>query len=313
MPGGTFKMAFKHLAVLLTCMLAAAANAVPGADESTTTPSVDSSINGLPESLTTASAVNSTVEVSEPLLTSTNQMVQNLYDAIVYENYDEAVSQALNCMRYDRPDVIKLTVDKLIRQQRTFIAGFAYKLGAAGGEDIIRSEFPPAYRMVLNDTFIKFINYQDRVSIELGITPDFADDKRLYGNNDHPHSQNYHWKLEPVMDGKKIYFKIRHRVEERYLKLANNADRDGDYQAYASTNSDTNRHLWSFQPVMYNGELLFFVINRAHFQALKFGRRVYDGSRNLYSQGGNFAAHPELNGWTIEAFGDSSKFVIIRD
>ncbi|XP_028029534.1 microvitellogenin-like [Bombyx mandarina] len=283
-------MTFKHLAVLLTCMLATVASADPGVVESTTTPNVDSSNN----------------ELSEPQFASTNEMVNNLYNTVVSENYDDAVSQALNCMRYHRPDVIKSAVNLLIEHKRSYIAGFAYKLAAAGGADIVRSQFPTAYRMVLNDTFIKFINYQDRVSFELGPTPDFADDKRLYGNHRHPHSQNYHWKLEPVVDGKMIYFKIRHRLEDRYLKFGNHMDGDGDYEAYASVNSDTNRHLWSFQPAMYNGELLFFIINRAHVQALKLGRSVYVGDRILYGQGGNFVAHPELYGWTIETLGNST-------
>ncbi|XP_028040517.1 microvitellogenin-like [Bombyx mandarina] len=306
-------MAFKHLAVLLTCMLAAAANAVPGAVESTTTPSVDSSTNELPESLTTPSADNSTIGLSEPQFSSTYRMVHDLYNLVAYESYDLAASRALDLMRNNRPDVIKSAVDLLIEHKRTFIAPFAYKLGAAGGEDIVKSQFPTAYKMVLSDHFFKLINYQDRCSFELGPTPDFANDKRLYGNNERPHSQNYHWKLEAVEDDGKIYFKIRHRLENRYLKLGNSMDRDGDYQAFASANSDSNRHLWSFQPVMYNGELLFFVINRAHYQALKLGRGVYHGNRNLFGQGGNFANHPELYGWTIKAFGDSSNFVIIRD
>lgn len=208
------------------------------------------------------STVSSNTEVCPPFNNAEPDM--QLYNSIIVGDYNTAVKTTFKLENADRSDVISTVVNRLLQEGKTNILDYAYSLWNRFGECIVKIYFPIEFRLMLNESPVMIINKRDELALKLELKTDNAGDRASSGagsvNVKHP-VPRVSWKLLPVWDKNKVYFKILNTYHTQYLKLEVKADSAGDHTAFGANEEDTWRHEWYFHPVVHNNEILFYMMH----------------------------------------------------
>ncbi|NP_001036908.1 LSP-T protein precursor [Bombyx mori] len=224
-------------------------------------------------------------------------------NAIITRNYEAAASMTVQLKRRSSGRYITIIVNRLIRENKRNICDLAYKLWDYMDEsqEIVKEYFPVIFRQIFSENSVKIINKRDNLAIKLGDALDSDNDRVAYGDANDKTSDNVAWKLIPLWDDNRVYFKIFsvHRnqifeIRHTYLTV------DNDHGVYGDDRADTHRHQWYLNPVELENQVLFYIYNRQYDQALKLGRNVdSDGDRRAYSSSSSVEGQPELYAWSI--------------
>ena len=132
---------------------------------------------------------------------------------------------------------------------------------------------------------------------------DSAGNRLSYGDEEDKTSHLISWRMIPVWDNGKVYFKIVNTRRNQYLKLEVASDSVGVHKAFGSDEDDTYSHQWYLHTVKYENVLLFYIFNREYSQVLKLGRYVDTiEDRMLWAHNGNVLNNPEHFGSHILPF-----------
>ncbi|XP_030026118.2 microvitellogenin-like [Manduca sexta] len=231
---------------------------------------------------------------------SDDAAVEPLYRSVTIADYKTALSQSKSLVNRQKGRIISKTVDKLLDENQKKVMYYAYYLWNNGAEDIVKNYFPLQFRMIFSQLTVKLINKKYSMELKVGLSTDSDNERTVYGDCGQVGERAaWEFKFNEASD-EKVYFKIYNPNDNQFLKSGNSADRFDDHPIYSSTNSDTFRHQWYLEPVVYNKELLFYVINRAYSQPLKLAQsNDLDGDRQAYGHGGDSSGAPERFGWKI--------------
>lgn len=225
---------------------------------------------------------------------------EQLYNNVIVGDYTNAVAQTRDLANEQKFDVIEDVVTRLLRDAKRNVIEYAYQLWINGLDATVKQHFPIQFRLIIDGNFVKFINRRDGLALKLAIDTDGDGDRLSYGDAHDKTSHRVSWKMIPVWDNNRVYFKILNTHRNQYLKLEVSSDGAGDHKAFGSDESDTYRHQWYLYPVKYENDVLFYVFNREYSQALKLGRDVDSmGDRMLWGHNGNVLGNPEIFGWFI--------------
>lgn len=247
-----------------------------------------------------AQAVNA-YEALNPL--SDIELSEQLYDSVVVGDYKTAVMKTLTIENNGRGNVIRIAVNKLLSDNKRNVVEFAYNLWNMFSTDIVKDYFPKEFRMIFNEDPVLIINNRDELALKLQLKTDSDGDRISFGDSRDRTSHRVSWKIYPLWEKNRVFFKILNTHRNQYLKLEIRADGAGDHKAFGSDEDDTYRHQWYFHPVSFDNETLFYIYNRQYNQALKLGRYVdSDGDRTLWGHNGDVIGNPEHFGWHIAPF-----------
>ncbi|NP_001119728.2 hemolymph protein isoform X1 [Bombyx mori] len=240
------------------------------------------------------------IDLDINILSAPTRAETRLVDAITTADYNTAVSLILLLEKQSSGSIIEDTVNNLIRDGNRNVLEFAYKLWIGEGKEIVKHYFPVQFRQVLSESNVKIINKRDNLAIKLGAATDSDNDRIAYGDANDKSSENVSWKLIPLWENNRVYFKIYSVRRHQYLKLGTATDGENDHSVYGDDRADTHRHQWYLKPAKLDSQVLFYIYNRQYNQALKLSRSVdSDGDRRAYSSSSSVEGQPELFGWSI--------------
>ncbi|KAG6458850.1 microvitellogenin-like [Manduca sexta] len=223
-----------------------------------------------------------------------------LYSAVVLGEYENAVTISLVLDKLSNGNVVKNVVDRLLRNSIRNTMEYSYKLWSCGGRHVVANHFPVEFRLILGEDVLKLVNKRDNLALKLGVDIDGDGDRGAWGDGKDKSSNRVSWKMIPIWEGNKTYFKIYNPDTNMYLKSGIVDDNIGDRRCYGSSDADTNRHQWYLHPVKYDEDVLFFIYNRKYNQALKLGRDADNiGDRVLWGHNGYVTNNPEHFAWRI--------------
>ncbi|KAG6451526.1 hypothetical protein O3G_MSEX007205 [Manduca sexta] len=232
---------------------------------------------------------------------SDDEAADHLYRSVIIADYETALSQSKELEKEKRGKVISKTVDKLLNQDKQKLMYYAYYLWNHDAQDIVKNDFPIEFRMIFGQLTVKLLNKKFGMRLKVGLKTDSDGERTVYGDSGDVGNRAVWQFMNVDASDKKVYFKIYNPSDNQFLKTGNSADAYNDHPIYTSTNSDTYRHQWYLEPVVYNKEILFYVINRKYSQPLKLAQSTdSDGDRQAYSHGEDSSGAPERFGWKIE-------------
>ncbi|XP_037302776.1 microvitellogenin-like [Manduca sexta] len=231
---------------------------------------------------------------------SDDAAVEPLYRSVTIADYKTALSQSKSLVNRQKGRIISKTVDKLINENPKKVMYFAYYLWNNGAQDIVKNYFPLPFRVIFSQLSVELYNKKYSMELKVTLSTDSDNERGVYGDYSKVGARaDWTFMVTEAAD-EKVYFKVYNPSNNQYMKSGNSADGDNDRPIYASTNSDTFRHQWYLEPVMYNGDLLFYIFNREYNQPLKLGQFTdSDGDRRAYAHGGDPSGDPERFGWKM--------------
>lgn len=234
---------------------------------------------------------------------STRDLGDQLYNNVIVGDYETAVTKSLQLEQAGKSQVIIDTVNKLLSDGKRNVVEFAYSLWNMFGKSIVKDYFPIQFRMILNGDGVALFNKKDEFPLTVVVNADKDGNRLAFGDGKDRNSERLRWNIKTIWEDNRLYFKIVNTLRHEHLKLTIAADSNSEHKGYSAVASDTNRMQWYLHPAMYEGDLLFYIINREFNQALKLNSAVdSSGNRYAYSHKSDFVGNPELLGWYIKPY-----------
>ncbi|XP_028029505.1 low molecular 30 kDa lipoprotein PBMHP-12-like [Bombyx mandarina] len=248
-----------------------------------------------------ASVVEMIMDVN---LAPNQDLEEKLYNSVLAGNYDSAVAQSLEYERQNKGSVIKNVVDDLIIDKRRNTMEYCYKLWVGNGQHIVRKYFPFNFRLIMAGKFVKLISRNYNLALKLGSTNNPSNERLAYGDGVDKHTQLVSWKFITLWENNRVYFKIHNTKYNQYLKMSSKTDcNNRDRLVYGGDTAYSISEQWFLQPAKYENDVLFFIYNREHNDALELGGIVNaSGDRKAVGHDGEVSGLPDIYSWFITTF-----------
>ncbi|KAG6458848.1 low molecular mass 30 kDa lipoprotein 21G1 [Manduca sexta] len=222
-----------------------------------------------------------------------------IYEAVGNRDYNNAVDLSMILEKFGTDKELTDVVNKLLYDRVSTTLEYAYKLWDYGGQKIVLKHFPVEFQMILNGESFQIENTMDTQALKTDASLDNDGDRNIWGDSRERSTNRMKWKMFPIWEENKLYFKIFNTGHQMYMKMGVKEDDIGDRNVYASSSSDTYRHQWYLHPLKHNNEVLFLIYNREYGHVLKLARAVDDlGDRLLWGQKES-SGDPDILGWRI--------------
>lgn len=239
----------------------------------------------------------------------THDLQMTLQMMIKDARYDEAVEMSKKLAFGSFPNVIREVVSGIIKEKNNKIMNFAYKLWNNGAQSIVIKYFPTQFKLIFNEDDVTIVN--KKYPLALKLAKSMVDlDKMAFGDSQDKYSKRVSWRFLPIWSNNSVQFRILNVDCGMFLKLAIYTDRYEDREAWGSfgiSRSDDstyfNRCLWYLDPVMLDGELLFFIMNKQYDKGLKLAASPdWDSDRQLWGHHSDVHDDPGYYGWSIKSW-----------
>lgn len=226
---------------------------------------------------------------------------EQLYNSVLNGGLDNALKITDKLYRSGHIHVINNIIMRLLYNGTQNIMGYAYRLWLCNHQDLIFGNFPTAFKLIFNGDPVVITNKEYGLPMKLQIETDEDGDRRTWADGERNVNDRCKWKFVNIWENNTLYCKILNVQYNQFLKIALSTDDDGDRAVFGAIYDDTDRHMWYLRPVVYEGNLLFYIMNRQYEQALKLGRWQNSASdRLVWGQSGSVQGLPTAFGWSIE-------------
>ncbi|CAB3244441.1 unnamed protein product [Arctia plantaginis] len=230
-----------------------------------------------------------------------------LYKLVIDGEFDQAVALSSKLDKDGARDVLTATVQKLLESNsaaNTKLMSFAYKLWNGEEKDIVRNNFPPAFKLIFGQENVTILNSGYVQVLKLDTQTDSYNDRLAWGDSNDRTSTRVSWRFVPVWENKEVTFKLFNAHYDMYLKLDASTDDIGDRQAWGSKNSGEERHRFYLEPTSKSGSLTFYIINFQFKQGLKLvAQKDSYGDRLLMGHNGDIHVDETRFRWTFALWG----------
>nr|AXY55009.1 microvitellogenin [Maruca vitrata] len=224
-----------------------------------------------------------------------------LRNYVLNSKFNDAVRLCKEFSFSNYSNTINDVVTELILQKNRKVMDFAYRLWNDGGQRVVAKYFPKIFEKVMNEKDVKIISKIRSQALKLAVDMDRDRDRMAWGDVSDKSSQRVKWRFMPIWRDGSVTFKLMNVDCGMFLKLAAYTDSYKDREAWGAFGSSTNRHCWYLDPVMLNGELLFFVVNKEYGLGLKLDANPDSaGDRQLWGHNSSVHNDPEYFGWRID-------------
>ncbi|KAJ0181413.1 hypothetical protein K1T71_003498 [Dendrolimus kikuchii] len=230
-----------------------------------------------------------------------SELQEQLYNSVLNGGLDNALNLTDTLHRSGNIDVINNIISRLLYNGTPNIMGYAYRLWLCNHQELIYGNFPPAFKLIFNGDLVTITNKEFGLPMKLQIGTDKDNDRRVWCDGERNINNRMKWKFSTIWENNTLYCKIKNAQYNQFLKIALSRDDMGDREIFGAPYDDTHRHYWCLRPVMDEGNLLFYIINRQYGQALKLGRwQDSNNDRLVWGRSGSVVGLPVEFGWSIE-------------
>ncbi|XP_063829138.1 microvitellogenin-like [Ostrinia nubilalis] len=228
------------------------------------------------------------------------EITQELYKSIVQGSYSHAVKTTKYIIDNNHAAYITSVVEKLAQEGNRNLLSYVYQLWISGERRAVENHMPTVFKRIFDDN-VTLVQKEYGQALKLGVNIDGDGDRTAWGDSKDVTSDRVQWKLLPVWENNQVFFKIKNIDYNMFLKLEIYEDQIGDRGAFGSSGDGTQRHIWILEPVVIDGFMFFYIINRQFSQGLKLQMSADSmGDRKLWGHNGNIHQDPSHYAWAIK-------------
>ncbi|KAL0901077.1 hypothetical protein ABMA27_006399 [Loxostege sticticalis] len=223
---------------------------------------------------------------------------EELYKNIVQAKYSDAVNVTKDISSRGHGDIITSVVNRLAQEGNRNLLSYVYQLWLSGQNDILQHTPKPIQAIFSEWVILKQKKFG--LPLKMDVKTDSDGDRVVWGDASDKRSLRVNWKLIPFWENNCVFFHAQNMEHNMFLKLEVKPDSIGDRGAFGSTDSGTTRHDWILEPVVIDGEVFFYIVNREYNQGLKLAMSTDSlGDRKLWGHNGDFHREPSHFAWSI--------------